>query len=233
MTRPSPATNRNGTATEIDQDREQRGVDAFDQRAKQRQRRAGRLHRDNACARPRRRSRRRRSEPTKAVTAGIRNSAPVMMPSVAAIDSTQARICQSGVRAGRWPRPRLAPLVAIQENTRLQPDADQHDQDQAEPDRLEQHPPERRREHLGQRLDGGVKHRILRNRAEVCRLTRWSKSVGDKCVSAPARSRVRRRTSARPKRLGRRKPRPPPAHGCAAGAPRPCGGSRSRARWSA
>ena len=67
--------------------------------------------------------------PTKAVTAGIRNSAPVMMPSVAAIDSTQARICQAV-----WPpapaSAQAAPLAAIQENTRLQPDADQHDQHQ-------------------------------------------------------------------------------------------------------
>ena len=43
-----------------------------------------------------------------------------MMPSVAAIDSTQARICQS-VWAPVEASAQAAPLVAIQENTRLSP----------------------------------------------------------------------------------------------------------------
>ena len=43
-----------------------------------------------------------------------------MMPSVAAIDSTQARICQA-VCAPTLASAQAAPLVAIQENTRLRP----------------------------------------------------------------------------------------------------------------
>ena len=58
--------------------------------------------------------------PTKAVTAGIRNSAPVTMPSVAAIDSTQARICQA-VCPPAVASAQVAPVVAIQENTRFSP----------------------------------------------------------------------------------------------------------------
>ena len=63
-----------------------------------------------------------KNEPVKAVTAGIRNTAPVTMPSAAAIDNIQSRTLQAV--CGTKPveaSAQVAPLSAAHENRRCRP----------------------------------------------------------------------------------------------------------------
>jgi hypothetical protein len=150
---------------EIDHDGEQRGVDAFGQRAEQRQSCPGRLHRivraldlfgdlvdEERADEGRHRRHQEQRAGDDAERRRDRQHPGEDLPERVGAGRGLGPGCAARGHPGKHP---------------VEPDADQHDQDQAEADRLQQHPPERRRKHLGQRLDGSVKHRLLRNRAEL------------------------------------------------------------------
>ncbi len=84
---------------------------------------------------------------------------PTTTPSAAVIEANQ--IAQdNGVMRARAERA-LRPMAAADREPvqpLVQADAEHDDHHDAKQDRLDQHRPERRREHLLQRLDGGVEH---------------------------------------------------------------------------
>ena len=99
---------------------------------------------------------------TSAVTAGIRKIEPTTIPSPAAIDRIQARmlsnVCQF---APSTLSAQTSPSTASQTSSRCSANPIAKISTSCESDRFQQDRPERRRQHLGQRPDGGIKHSVI------------------------------------------------------------------------